>query len=116
MAVGNRAGRQSQLDPLDAVVKPTLAWGPINLYKLPNGKYLWGCEFELLPAGTMFAAAVILRGVAGLDARPLDDNRCVIASDANVKVYAMGDTTNQEMQGYVEDVRDGFRVHQLMKS
>lgn len=49
---------------------PTLAWGVTHIYRLPNGGHLYGREFELLPAGTMFAATTILHGVCGVEACP----------------------------------------------
>lgn len=92
---------------------PTLAWGEVNLYKLPAGGHLWGREFELLPAGTMFAAGAILRGLIGIEAEPLDQGRCQIHDGAPLVIYGIGKTETRELDAYRDDVLTGFQERQL---
>lgn len=92
---------------------PTLAWGAVNLYKLPSGRHLWGREFDLLPAGTMFAAGAILHGLIGVEAEPIDGKKCSIVQGAPLLLYGMGSTDTRELDAYHNDVIEGFRVKQL---
>jgi len=95
---------------------PSLAWSGVNFYELPNGDYIWGREFALLPAGTMFAASAILHGIIGLNAEPQDDKTCLISEEGPVLVYGTRDTTTEELRGYDEDLLAGFRAMQLQDS
>lgn len=92
---------------------PTLAWGESNLYKLPDAGHLWGREFELLPAGTMFSAGSILHGLIGIEAEPLDGARCQISDGALLIIYGLGKTETGELEGYRDDVISGFKIKQL---
>lgn len=92
---------------------PVLAWGAASLYELPSGRQIWGREFELLPAGSMFAASAILRGLIGVEAEQLDERRCQIVDGAPVILYGMGETETRELDGYRNDVIEGFRLQQL---
>ena len=92
---------------------PLLAWGEVNLYRLPDDGHLWGREFELLPAGTMFAAGAILHGLIGIEAEPLDEKRCQIRDGAPLVIYGLGKTETRELEAYREDVLQGFRDKQL---
>lgn len=92
---------------------PSLAWSGVNLYELPDGDYIWGREFALLPAGTMFAASAILHGIIGLNAEPRDGNTCFISSDGPVLIYGTRDTNTEELRVYDEDLLAGFRAMQL---
>lgn len=47
----------------------SVAWGEVRLYELTSGGYVWGREFQILPAGTMAAAAGVLHGLIGVDAK-----------------------------------------------
>ena len=92
---------------------PTIAWGDTNLYKLPDAGHLWGREFELLPAGTMFAAGSILHGLIGIEAEPLDGTRCQIRDGALLVIYGLRQTETEELEGYRDDVIAGFQQRQL---
>ena len=92
---------------------PTLAWGETNLYKLPEAGHLWGREFELLPAGTMFAAGSILYGLIGIEAKPLDGGRCQIKVGALLVIYGLGKTDTDELNVYRDDVINSFQTRQL---
>ena len=92
---------------------PTLAWGESNLFRLPDASHLWGREFELLPAGTMFAAGSILHGLIGIEAEPLDSARCQISDGALLVIVGLGQTETDELEGYRDDVISGFKVRQL---
>ena len=92
---------------------PALAWGELNLYELDDGSHLYGREFELLPAGTMFAAGSILHGLIGVEVEPLDGTRCQIRDGALMMVYGLAPTITEELDGYRDDLIEGFRVQQL---
>jgi hypothetical protein len=92
---------------------PTLAWGELLLFQLPDGEHLYGREFELLPAGTMFAAAVILHGLAGVPASVGSDNVARVAADADPVIWALRGTESDELVPYQDDVLEGFRIKQL---
>jgi len=87
-----------------------LAWSDVNLYRFPDGVHLWGCEFELLPTGSMFAAKSILHGIVGVAAEMLDESRCQVCADSGIEVYAMGETTDGELEGYRQDLEEWFKV------
>jgi len=92
---------------------PTVAWGAATLYRLPNGEHIYGREFELLPAGTMMAADAILCGICGVVAKVGADNIARVHADAEPEVYAIRDTTCEELDDYGEEVIEGFRLKQL---
>jgi hypothetical protein len=92
---------------------PTLAWGEAHLFELPDGQHLYGREFELLPAGTMMAAGAILHGICGVAASVGTDNVARVQADAPPEVYAIRDTSSDELGIYGEEVVEGFRIKQL---
>lgn len=92
---------------------PTVAWGAARLFQLPNGEHLWGREFELLPAGTMMAAGAILHGLAGLEATVGSDNLARVPADSAPVVYAIRDTSCEELEVYGADVLESYRQRQL---
>ncbi len=92
---------------------PSLAWSAVNLYKLPSGRHIVGRQFELLPAGTMFAASSILNGIIGVEAEPLDHQRCRVEDDAMVLIYGIGGTQDRELDSYRNDMIEGYRLRQL---
>lgn len=92
---------------------PTLAWGKLHLFLLPDGSHLYGREFELLPGGTMLAAGVILHGLAGVEAMVGSDNVARIDADAITEVHPVRGTCPEELEGYLDDVIEGFRLRQL---
>ena len=92
---------------------PILAWSDTNLYELPDGDYIWGREFELLPAGTMFTAGARLHGVVGLSAEPRDDKTCLIDPNGPTLIYGTRDTEDKELDGYRVEIAEGFRIKQL---
>jgi hypothetical protein len=92
---------------------PTVAWGAARLFQLPNGEHLWGREFELLPAGTMMAAGAILHGLAGLEATVDRDNLARVPAGSAPVVYAIRDTTTEELEAYGTDVLESYRQRQL---
>ena len=92
---------------------PTLAWGKVCLFSLPDGGHLYGREFELLPAGTMFAASVILHGIIGVDAVVGSDNVARIPSNAQIFIYPIRDTDPAELRLYEADINDGYKQREL---
>jgi hypothetical protein len=96
-----------------AMAAPTLAWGKYHLFGLPDGSYVYGREFELLPAGTMFAAGVILHGIIGAEAVIGSDSIARIPRDAQMQIMAIRDTDSDELQIYCEDIKEGYRLREL---
>lgn len=94
---------------------PTLAWGKVHLFSLPDGGHLYGREFELLPAGTMFAAAVTLHGIIGAPATVGDDNIARIPHDAQLVIYPVRETDGAELEFYSTEITEGFRLKELQQ-
>lgn len=92
---------------------PTLAWGECHLFGLPDGRHVYGREFALLPAGTMFAASVILHGIIGAPATVDDDNVARVAADAPLIMLPTRTTDGDELSIYRDDVAEGFRIRQM---
>lgn len=92
-----------------------MAWGKQHLFSLPDGSHLYGREFELLPAGTMFAAGVILHGIIGAPASVGADNVARIAHDAQLVIYPVRDTDPEELQLYQSDITESFRLRELQQ-
>lgn len=90
-----------------------MAFGKAHLFGLPDGSHVYGREFELLPAGTMFAASVILHGLVGVQAQLDSDNVARVAHDAEVEIYGIRDTDPDELKLYQSDIREAFRIKQL---
>lgn len=92
---------------------PTLAWGNQNLYRLPDdGGHIFGREFELLPAGTMFAAGSLLSGVIGVAAEPAHEGHCYIEEGTPLLIVGTRTTSTRELEGYQKDIAEGYRVRQ----
>lgn len=92
---------------------PTLAWGKPHLFSMPDGSHLYGREFDLLPSGTMFAAAVILHGVVGVPATVDQRNVARIPRDAQLATYAIRGTDPNELSMYEPDVLEQYRLKSL---
>lgn len=87
----------------------TIAWGAREIFRLPGGKHIWGCEFELLPpGGTMALAGEILHGVIGAEARPIGNGQCSVAPDARVLFCGIGPTTTDRLIPYQAELREGL--------
>jgi hypothetical protein len=96
---------------------PTLAWGNQNLYRLPDdGGHIFGREFELLPAGTMFAANVILHGVAGVSAEPAHEGHCYIEEGGPLLIVGTRNTSTRELEGYQDDIAEGYRLREAQQA
>lgn len=95
---------------------PTLAWGEQSLYRLPNDRHVFGREFELLPAGTMFAANVILSGVIGVDAEPADPGHCFIREGVPLLIIGARGTETRELEGYQHDIVEAYRLRQAQEA
>lgn len=96
-----------------AMAAPTLAWGKPHLFQLPDGEHLYGMEFELLPAGTMFVAGMIMHGLCGVPATVDGDSIARVAADAAPEVYAVRGTDSAALSLYEQEVMEGFRLKQL---
>lgn len=90
-----------------------MAWGKVHLFRLPDDSHLYGREFELLPAGTMFAAGVILHGIIGAPAQVGDDNVARIAHDAVLVIYPVRDTDPAELELHRAEITESFRLREL---
>jgi len=92
---------------------PTMAWGKTCLFSLPDGSHVYGREFELLPAGTMFAASVILHDIIGATAVIGADDIARIPSDAMLVIHPIRNTDPEELRLYEADISDGYRQREL---
>ena len=90
-----------------------MAFGEPHLFGLPDGSHVYGREFELLPAGTMFAASVILHGLVGIIAEVGDDNVARVHADDPLTLYGIRGTDACELSLYEEEVMEAFRLKQL---
>lgn len=91
----------------------SLAWGEPHVFGLPDGTYLYGREFDLLPTGTMFSAAVILHGIAGVEATMGNDNVARVATDAELELYSSRGTEPEELEPYEDEVIESYRIKQM---
>ena len=82
---------------------PTLAWGPEGAYDVPTFGRVCGREFELLPAGTMFAARSMLSGIVGVD-----------ETGKRLVITGFRTTTGRELEGYTADIVEAYRQRQAM--
>lgn len=96
-----------------AMAAPTLAWGKVHLFSLPDDSHLYGRELELSPAGTMFAAGVILHGIIGAPATIGKDNIARIADDAELVIYPVRGTEPAELELHSNEITEGFRLKEL---
>jgi hypothetical protein len=81
---------------------PVLAWGPEQAFDVPSIEgHVYGREFELLPAGTMFAAGSLLSGVIG-----------VTETGSQVVITGYRATMGRELEGYRDDIVTAYRVRQ----
>jgi hypothetical protein len=92
---------------------PSLAWGKCHLFGLPDGSHVYGREFELLPAGTMFAAAVIMHGIIGATAVVGKDSIARIPHDAKLRILPTRNTDAAELSIYADDISEAYRVQEL---
>lgn len=96
---------------------PTLAWGEQTLYRLPGPPgHVFGREFELLPAGTMFAAGSRLAGVIGVEAEPADGDYCFIEEGTPLLIIGARGTETRELEGYQDDIVESYRVRQAAEA
>lgn len=95
---------------------PTLAWGEQSLYRLPGDRHVFGREFELLPAGTMFAAGSLLSGVIGVDAEPADLGHCFIREGVPLLIIGARGTETRELEGYQDDIVEAYRLRQAQEA
>lgn len=91
---------------------PTLAWGELRLFQMADGAHIYGREFELLPS-SMLGARAILHGLCGMPATMEGDSLARVATDAVPDVYAIRQTTPEELGDYCATVLKGFRIRQL---
>lgn len=95
---------------------PTLAWGAQTLYQLSSKRHIFGREFELLPAGTMFAANVILSGVIGVAAEPAHEGHAFIREGVPLLIVGARGTETRELEGYTDDIVEGYRQRQAQEA
>lgn len=90
-----------------------MAFGEPHVFGLPDGSHVYGREFELLPAGTMFAASVILHGLVGVHAVVDDDNVARVAADGPLLIYGIRGTDTMELGLHETEIMEAFRIKQL---
>lgn len=96
---------------------PVLAWGEQSLYRLPKPPgHVFGREFELLPAGTMFAAGSVLSGVIGVEAEPADEKHCFIREGTPLLIIGARGTETRELEGYQHDIVEAYRQRQAAEA
>lgn len=96
---------------------PVLAWGEQSLYHLPGPPgHVFGREFQLLPAGTMFAAGALLSGVIGVAAEPAHHGHCFIREGTPLLIIGARGTETRELEGYQHDIVEAYRVRQSAES
>lgn len=64
----------------------------------------------------MLAAGSILHGLIGVEAKLLDEKRCQIEDGAALILYGLHETETRELDGYREDVIEGFRLCQQQEA
>lgn len=73
-----------------------IAWGSSSTFPTgPGDQCVWGCEFELLPSGTMRDAGGILHGVVGQMARKLSASKLEVVDGSVVMLGIRGTSTDQ---------------------
>lgn len=91
----------------------SLAWGEPNVFGFPDGTYIYGREFDLLPTGTMFSANMVLHGLAGVAATVTSDNVAKVAEGAELELYSVRGTDPEELLCYEEQVMESYRLKLL---
>ena len=96
---------------------PTLAWGEELLYRLPGSRQcIFGREFELLPAGTMWAAGALLHGVIGARAKPTQNGSHRVDEGAELLIIGTRTISTRELEGYVDDIAEGYRLRRVQQA
>jgi hypothetical protein len=90
-----------------------MAWGKLHLFQMPDGSHLYGREFELLPAGTMFDAAVVLHGIIGATATVDDDNVARVEAGGTLWIYPTRQTDSAELELYESDITEQYWIREL---
>lgn len=90
-----------------------LAWGQPSVFAV-NDATIWGCQFELLPGGSMINAPCTLRGVVGMAAAQDPDGaepiyRTVLG--APLVIYADADTQPADLGHYKDQILQSYREH-----
>jgi hypothetical protein len=86
----------------------SIAWSQMSLYEVPGGGHVWGREFQILPAGTMAAAAGMLHGLIGVDAKPLGGGKAEVRPGSPVKLYGTRGTETALLQPYQDELCEAF--------
>lgn len=89
---------------------PTFAWGKPQLFKLPDGAGVYGQEFDLLPAGTMFAAHVILHGLVGMPVNMESETTGRVDVTSEPVIYAVRGTNPHELAAYESDILHSYQI------
>lgn len=88
----------------------TIAWGAPELYDLPEGRRLWGREFQLLPGGSMLRAGEILHGLIGTELLPCGwGRRQRLPEDAPLLICGLGPTDTDDLLPYQDELAAGMR-------
>lgn len=96
-----------------AQIPVSFAWGPPSVFEV-NDAPVWGCQFELLPGGSMMNAACSLLGVVGLAAELDDDGAEPIyrtAQGATLMIWATESTEPCDLLEFQDEILQSYREH-----
>lgn len=88
-----------------------VAWGPPTPYSLVSGppdRVLWGCEGEVLPGGTMFAAQCMLHCIVGRLGTINESGDVKVDPDSNLLLYGIRGTETEEVAVYEADLLESL--------
>lgn len=99
--------------PAMAQIPVSFAWGNPSVFEV-NGAPVWGCQFELLPGGSMMNATCILLGVVGQPASLDDDGAEPIyrtVPGGNLAIWSTADTEPSDLVPFQEEILQSYREH-----
>lgn len=86
-----------------------IAWGSSSTFPTgPGDQCVWGCEFELLPGGTMARASGILHGVVGQRARRLSATKLEVL-DGTVVMLGIRGTSTDQLLPHQQELMDSYQ-------
>jgi|GEM_PF-1942910 hypothetical protein len=90
-----------------------LAWGQPSVFAVDQDT-IWGCQFELLPGGSMINAPCTLHGVIGLQAAPDPDAAEPIyrtVPGAQLAIWASAETEPDDLMPHQAEILQSYREH-----
>lgn len=89
------------------------AWGTPSVFEV-NDQTIWGCQFEILPGGSMLNAPCTLTGVIGLAATAdpyAAEPIYRTVPGASLAIYAAGNTEPWELVMHQEQIVQSYSEH-----